>query len=166
MIHNLPQMETINKTAKITNLPKYFVRQLVLQRKIKYVKAGKKYLVNVDNLIEYLKKTFLFFTCFCYLLSVAIFTVFEMKKVFLNNIYYQKVSANLEEYINEKMSKKELVEENLKARKDTYSDFAKKKQLYYFIPSTFLGATSGIIIVLDFINKDINFYIQQICTCH
>ena len=54
MIHNLPQMETINKTAKITNLPKYFVRQLVLQRKIKYVKAGKKYLVNVDNLIEYL----------------------------------------------------------------------------------------------------------------
>lgn len=54
MIHNLPQMETINKTAEITNLPKYFVRQLVLQRKIKYVKAGKKYLVNVDNLIEYL----------------------------------------------------------------------------------------------------------------
>lgn len=54
MIHNLPQMETINKTAKIINLPKYFVRQLVLQRKIKYVKAGKKYLVNVDNLIEYL----------------------------------------------------------------------------------------------------------------
>ena len=54
MIHNLPQMETINKTAKIINLPKYFVRQLVLQRKIKYVKACKKYLVNVDNLIEYL----------------------------------------------------------------------------------------------------------------
>ena len=47
----------------------------------------------------------------------------------------------------------------------THSDFA-KKQLYYFIPSAFLGATSGIIIVLDFINKGINFYIQQICTCH
>lgn len=110
-------------------------------------------------------KTFLFFACFCYLLSVAIFVIFEIKKVFLNNIYRQKISTNLEEYVNEKISKKELVEENLKARKDTYSDFA-KKQLYYFIPSAFLGATSGIIIVLDFINKGVNFYVQQICTCH
>lgn len=33
-------------------------------------------------------------------------------------------------------------------------------------PCAFLGATSGIIIVLDFINKGVNFYVQQICTCH
>lgn len=50
----LPRMETINSTAKLFNLPKYFVRQLVLQNKIKFVKAGKKYFVNVNSLIMYL----------------------------------------------------------------------------------------------------------------
>ena len=51
---NIPQMETIDKSAKIAGLPKHYVRQLVLQRKIKFVKAGKKYLVNMDSLAEYL----------------------------------------------------------------------------------------------------------------
>lgn len=50
----LPKMATINECAKTVGLAKYHIRQLVLQGKVKYVKAGKKYLINVDNLIEYL----------------------------------------------------------------------------------------------------------------
>ena len=50
----LPKMATINECAKTIGLAKYHIRQLVLQGKVKYVKAGKKYLINVDSLIEYL----------------------------------------------------------------------------------------------------------------
>lgn len=51
---NIPQMATINEAAKITKLAKYFIRQLALQGKIKHVRAGKKILINVDKLIEFL----------------------------------------------------------------------------------------------------------------
>lgn len=51
-----PQMETINEASKISGLAKYRIRQIVLENKVKYVKAGKKYLINVDSLIEYLNK--------------------------------------------------------------------------------------------------------------
>lgn len=50
----LPKMATINECAKIVKLAKYHIRQLVLQGKVKYVKAGKKYLINLNSLIEYL----------------------------------------------------------------------------------------------------------------
>lgn len=47
-------MMTIEKAAKFANLTKYHTRQLVLQGKVKFVKSGVKYLVNVDSLSEYL----------------------------------------------------------------------------------------------------------------
>ena len=50
----VPVMKTIKETAKILGLSKYFVRQLVLQNKIKYVKSGTKFLINLENLINYL----------------------------------------------------------------------------------------------------------------
>lgn len=50
----LPKMATINECAKIVKLAKYHIRQLVLQGKVKYVKAGKKYLINLNSLVEYL----------------------------------------------------------------------------------------------------------------
>lgn len=50
----IPKMLTINETAKQTGLPAYFIRQCVLQGKIKYIKAGKKYLINLDKLVEFL----------------------------------------------------------------------------------------------------------------
>lgn len=50
----IPCYKTIEDTARIVGLAKYHVRQLVLNNKIKYIKTGKKYLVNVDNLITYL----------------------------------------------------------------------------------------------------------------
>lgn len=51
---SIPKMETIKQVAKTTGLAEYFVRQLVKQNKIKFVKAGTKYLLNLDSLIEYL----------------------------------------------------------------------------------------------------------------
>ncbi len=52
--NNIPHMETIKVTAKMFGLAEHFVRQLVINGKIVAVKAGCKYLVNVDKLAEYL----------------------------------------------------------------------------------------------------------------
>lgn len=51
---NVPTMKSICECSQIAGLAKYHVRQLVLQDKIKYVKAGRKYLVNLESLIKYL----------------------------------------------------------------------------------------------------------------
>ena len=50
----IPHLQTISEASKIVGLTKYHVRKLVLQDKIKYVRSGVKYLVNVDSLINYL----------------------------------------------------------------------------------------------------------------
>lgn len=50
----IPLMATIKETAKLFGLAEHFVRQLVISGKIVAVKAGCKYLVNVDRLAEYL----------------------------------------------------------------------------------------------------------------
>ena len=50
----VPHMETIKATSKLTGLPEHFIRQKVLSGEIVSVKAGSKYLVNVDKFIEYL----------------------------------------------------------------------------------------------------------------
>jgi len=54
---NVPQMKTVNEAAKITGLAKYHIRQLALQNKIKHVRAGKKILINIDKLIEFLNES-------------------------------------------------------------------------------------------------------------
>lgn len=51
---SIPTMKTIDETAALLGLPKYWVRQKVLNGEIVAVKSGKRYLVNVDKLIEYL----------------------------------------------------------------------------------------------------------------
>jgi len=51
---NIPKMATIIETAEITGLAKYHIRQLTLQGKIKHIRAGKKILINIEKLIEYL----------------------------------------------------------------------------------------------------------------
>lgn len=50
----IPRMETIKNTAQLFGLAEHFVRQLVIKGEIVAVKAGCKYLVNVDKLAEYL----------------------------------------------------------------------------------------------------------------
>ena len=53
----IPTMKTISETSKITGLATYRIRQLVSENKIVYLKAGKKILVNIEKLIEYLNSS-------------------------------------------------------------------------------------------------------------
>lgn len=50
----IPQMETIRRTAEIFGLPVHFVRQKVSTGEVVAVRAGRKFLVNVDRFAEYL----------------------------------------------------------------------------------------------------------------
>lgn len=52
----LPKMLTIRETAQATGLHEYFVRQLVKQNRVTYVKAGCKTLINLDRLVEFLNE--------------------------------------------------------------------------------------------------------------
>lgn len=52
----IPRMGTIKQTAIETGLSYNYIRTLCLQNKIVYVKAGNKYLVNIDKFIEFLNK--------------------------------------------------------------------------------------------------------------
>lgn len=50
----IPTMKTIKTTAELFGLPEHFVRQKVISGEIVAVRAGKRYLVNVDKFAEYL----------------------------------------------------------------------------------------------------------------
>lgn len=57
----MPRMRTINEAYKQlkesdpqTAVTPYHLRQMILNNKIPYIKAGKKYLINYDILIKYL----------------------------------------------------------------------------------------------------------------
>jgi len=52
----IPKMVTIKEAAKITGLAPFNIRTLVLQNKIVHIKAGKKFLINLEKLIEYFNK--------------------------------------------------------------------------------------------------------------
>ncbi len=52
----IPRMVGIDEAAAMFGLTRYFVRQLCLQRKIVFVKAGKKYLINAERLADYLNR--------------------------------------------------------------------------------------------------------------
>jgi len=49
-----PTLLTIKQTAERTGLAVHYIRQLCLENKIVYRKAGAKYLINFEKFIEYL----------------------------------------------------------------------------------------------------------------
>ncbi len=51
-----PRMLTIKQVVAETNLSYEFIRQLCLQNKIVFIKAGNKYLINWDKFIDYLNR--------------------------------------------------------------------------------------------------------------
>lgn len=53
-ICNIPTMLTINKTMELTGLSKYYLRSLIADNKIIYLKTGNRFLINFEKLIEYL----------------------------------------------------------------------------------------------------------------
>ena len=58
----MPRMRTIKGVIEYfkqvdagSEITEHFIRQLVWQNKIKFVKAGSKYLIDIDQLEEYLR---------------------------------------------------------------------------------------------------------------
>ena len=52
----VPRMVGITEASKQTGLSYDFIRKLCLQGKIVYVRAGVKYLINLDKLLEFLNQ--------------------------------------------------------------------------------------------------------------
>ena len=52
-----PRMETIKATAELFGLPVYFVRQKVASGEVVAVRAGRKFLVNIERFGEYLNNS-------------------------------------------------------------------------------------------------------------
>lgn len=50
----LPRMRTVRAAAAESGLAEYFIRRLIRTGKIRFVCAGRKYLINFDSLIAYL----------------------------------------------------------------------------------------------------------------
>ena len=48
---DVPTFKTIKETAKITNLAEYRVRKIVKTGKVRYILAGKKFLINLNSLL-------------------------------------------------------------------------------------------------------------------
>lgn len=53
----IPRMETIKTTAALFNLPVHFVRCKVASGEVVAVRAGRRFLVNVDKFAEYLNSS-------------------------------------------------------------------------------------------------------------
>lgn len=51
---SIPTMYTINAAKQATGLSYDYIRKLCLSDKIVYVRAGNKYLVNMEKLIDFL----------------------------------------------------------------------------------------------------------------
>lgn len=49
-----PKMATVQEAAKLSNLPVYRIRCLYKEGKIRYVACGKRILINLKSLSEYL----------------------------------------------------------------------------------------------------------------
>lgn len=50
----IPRMRTIKETAELFSLPVHFVRQKVADGEVVAVRAGRRFLVNIDRFAEYL----------------------------------------------------------------------------------------------------------------
>lgn len=107
---------------------------------------------------------FLILICIFYILSVSIFVIFEMKKIFLNNSYHYKVMENLEKHRLGNFDKKTLIAENNNAYLDCYKKF-QEQQKNYFIPSAFLGFGAGVLLVLNFVPALIKILLKYLCSC-
>lgn len=50
----IPRMRTVRQAALETGVSEYFVRQLVKNKEIYYVRSGKRVLINLDLFISFL----------------------------------------------------------------------------------------------------------------
>ena len=54
MIIEVPTMLTIKETAARTGLAEHYVRKCCINNKITYIRCGKRILVNLEKLVEFL----------------------------------------------------------------------------------------------------------------
>lgn len=54
MTTEIPRLATLKETAELTGLSYGFLRQKALNSEIVAVRAGRKFLINIDRLIDYL----------------------------------------------------------------------------------------------------------------
>lgn len=52
--NNIPRMRSITEVSTETGIPYHTIRQWCLEKQIVHIKAGNKYLVNLDRFIDYL----------------------------------------------------------------------------------------------------------------
>lgn len=52
----LPHMITIKEAALETGLPDYFLRKLCITKRIKAIKSGRKYYLNINSLHDFLSE--------------------------------------------------------------------------------------------------------------
>lgn len=52
----VPTMKTLREASELTGISYDCLRKLCLQKKIVHVRAGKKYLINLEKLVDYLNK--------------------------------------------------------------------------------------------------------------
>lgn len=50
----IPRMMTIKEVSRETGLSYNYIRNLCIKKEIVFIKAGTKYLINLDKFIEYL----------------------------------------------------------------------------------------------------------------
>ena len=50
----VPQMWSVKEAAQNTNTATSFIRRLLRENKIKYIKTGKKFLINAKSLCDFL----------------------------------------------------------------------------------------------------------------
>lgn len=53
----VPRMRTIKQTAELFGLPTHFVRQKVTNGEVVAVRAGRRFLVNIDRFADYLNSS-------------------------------------------------------------------------------------------------------------
>ena len=53
-MENIPTMLSVRETARKTKVSETYIRQLLRDKEIVFVKSGKKYLVNLERFIDYL----------------------------------------------------------------------------------------------------------------
>lgn len=53
---NVPVMKTIKEASELTGVSYDYLRKLCLQKKIIHIRAGNKFLINMERLIDYLNQ--------------------------------------------------------------------------------------------------------------
>lgn len=55
-MNSLPAMKSLKDTSTVTGLPYKLLRELCIQKKVKFIRSGTKYYINMGSLADYLNE--------------------------------------------------------------------------------------------------------------